>query len=221
MALLASAADVIVEVGASAYGQLPADRTARVPSLLIKASHMFRQAAGRRQFTEATFTQRLQVVGGRVRLPEPPVTAVSSVLDDSGNAVQFVQDGVEWIKVGGHHNRDNSFGFGQAEDFSDSGFIVYTPADMADSGWFVTVTYDGGGVPDEVRITVAQMVARALQTDPNASTGVKYLDQTIGSINVRKQFSDWAAETVTMTDEERAIAESFIYPSTQPIVHRS
>lgn len=205
MAALAEASDVATELGLDDVGGLTDVQTVRIPSLLIKASAAFRREAGQRQFTAGTYTQRLQVVDGRVRLPEAPVDSVTTVVDDSGNTVVYTQVG-DWLKVSGHHhNFDNSFG-------------CYRPPG-AGTGWFVTATYVGGAVPDEVRVTVAQIVARALNTDPAAAKGLKSIDSTMGPFSGRKQFFDWAAETVTLTDEECALAASFIYPATNPIVH--
>lgn len=203
MAALADESDVVTELG----GSITAAQSARVPSLLIKASAAFRREAGRRQFTNDTYTQRLQVVDGRVRLPEPPVESVTSVVDDSGNTVVYTQVG-DWLKVSGHHhNYDNSFG-------------CYRPPGLG-SGWFVTAAYAGGAVPDEVRVTVAQIVARALKTNPVAATGVKSQDSTMGPFSGRTEFFDWAAEVITLTDEECALAASFIYPGTNPIVYQA
>lgn len=202
---LASAADVASELGLDGEGYLSDAQVNRVPSLLIKASSLFRKAAGR-QFTEATYTQRLQVIGGRVRPPEQPVNAVDSAVDDSGNTVTFTLKG-DCLDVSRHHDTDASFAW-------------YRPEDR-ESGWFVTVTYTGGAVPDDVRVTVAQIVARQLNADPTAATGVRSHEQTAGPFTERKQFFDWAAETVALTDEERAFAESFRYPATARIVHRS
>lgn len=206
MTSLASAEDVAHELGLNAEGDLTDAQAVRIPSLLTKASFLFRQAAGKRQFTPDDYVQRLMVVGGRVRLPEAPVSAVATVVDDSGNNVAFTRVG-EWINVGNHHgNLNNSFGCYQPDD--------------AGSGWFVTVAYTGGEVPDIVRDTVAQVVARQLGVDPIPATGVKSHEQTLGPITERKTFFDWAADAVTLTDEECAIADSFRYAGTNPIIHR-
>lgn len=207
MVALAADADVATELGLDDVGGLTDVQVVRIPSLLIKASAAFRREAGQRQFTPASYTHRLQAVDGRVRLFETPVASVTAVVDDSGNAVAYTRVG-DWLKVSGHHhNFDNSFN-------------CFRPRDLG-TGWFVTATYVGGEVPDEVRVTVAQIVARALNTDPVAATGVKSQDETMGPFSQRKQFFDWAAETVTLTDEECALAASFIYPATNPVVHHN
>ncbi len=206
MSALAAAVDVAKELGLSDETELSTEQTNRIPGLLIKASSVFRRAAGR-QFTTATYTQRLQVIGGRVRLPEDPVTNVDSVVDDSGNTVAFTRVGY-WLNVSRHH------------DSNDASFAFYRPSGI-DSGWFVTVQYTGGAVPDDVRVAVAQIVARQLNVDPTAATGVRMHEQTMGPFTERKQFFDWAAETVALTDEEHDFAESFRDPTRSRIVHRS
>lgn len=206
MSTLAAADDVAKELGLSGESELSTEQTNRIPGLLIKASSAFRRAAGR-QFTEATYTQRLQVIGGRARLPEDPVTDVSSVVDDCGNTISFTRVGY-WLNVSRHHHSN------------DASFSFYRPAGI-DSGWFVTVTYAGGAVPADVRVTVAQIVARQLNMDPTAATGVRMHEQTMGPFTDRKQYFDWAAETVALSDEELAFAESFRDPTRSRIVHRS
>lgn len=205
MALLASTDDVAAELGLEDDTGWTATELTRIGSLLTRASYQFRQAAGR-QFTADTYTHRVQVVGGRARLPESPVTDVTAVVDDSGNDVSFTRNG-DWIIVSGHHDTETAFD-------------CYRPTGFG-SRWFVTATYNGGGVPDVVTVTVAQAVARALSVDPAAATGVRSHEQTLGPISERKQFFDWAAETVCLTDEELSIAQSFRYPGTTPIVHRA
>jgi hypothetical protein len=202
---LAAAVDVATELGLTDVGQLTSVQATRIPSLLLKASWKFRRAADR-QFTSGSYTQRLQVVAGRVRLPEDPVDAVQAVFDDAGNDVTYRAVG-QWLDVSKHHTFDTSF---MCHDRVEN-----------DSGWFVTATYTGGEVPDEVRVTVAQVVARQLGIDPTAATGVKSLNQTMGPFTEQKQFFDWAAETVAFTDEEQAFAESFRYSGNTPIIHRS
>ncbi|MCT7369458.1 hypothetical protein [Mycolicibacterium llatzerense] len=202
---LATAADVASELGLDDESQLTSAQVVRIPGLLIKASGMFRRAA-ERQFTTGTYTQRLQVVAGRVRLPEDPVTSVASVVDDAGNAVTYTLND-QWLDVSRHHTYDTSFMCHERTE--------------TESGWFVTAEYTGGAITDEVRVTIAQVVARQLGVDPTAKTGVRTIDQTMGPFAERKQFFDWAAETVAFTDEEQAFAESFRYKGTNPIVHRA
>ncbi len=202
MVALAAAVDVAHELGLEDDDALSSTQTARIPGLLIKASSTFRRLAGR-QFTPDIYTHRCQVIGGRFRPLETPVVSVESVVDDSGNVVAYTRSG-DWFIVSGHHDTDASF-------------ACYRPEGLS-SGWFVTINYTGGGIPEDVRVTVAQIVARALNIDPDAATGLKAHDQTLGPISERKQFFDWAAESVPLTEEETAFAESFRDPRGARIV---
>lgn len=206
MVALAAAVDVAHELGLADENALSSEQTARVPGLLTKASATFRRVAGR-QFSQGIYTHRLQVVGGRVRLLESPVVGVQSVVDDSGNAVAFTRVG-DWLNVSGHHANN------------DASFACYQPAG-GNSGWFVTATYTGGDIPDEVKVAVAQIVARALTVDPEAATGLKSHNQTLGPIAESKSFFDWAADAVALTVDELALAESYRDPRGARIVHRS
>lgn len=205
MAALATADDVAVEMGLDDSGEFTDVQANRVPSLLIKASALFCREAGRK-FAVGTYEHRVQVIDGWVKLLETPVSSVDSVVDDSGNTVSFTEHGDRINVSAHHHNNDATFSF-------------YQPAGCG-SGWFVTVTYTGGGVPDEVRVTVAQVAARHLNVDPVAASGVRIHDQTLGPISERRTYFDWAAETVALTAEECALAESF-RDRTQRIVHSS
>lgn len=199
---LAEASDVAAALGV-AEGDLTPAQVLRIPPLLAKASYLFRIAAGR-QFTPDTYTQRLKVNGGRVRLPESPITSVDSVVDDSGNQVTYTRDGA-WLIVEGHHNHNNSFD-------------GYQPSGGSD--WFATVTYDGGEISDVVTAAVAQMVATTLQIDPAVATGAKRVENVAGPFQRRLEFFDGTTATVTLSDEDRELAESFRYPGTQVIVQR-
>jgi hypothetical protein len=64
------------------------------------------------------------------------------------------------------------------------------------------------------------VVARHLNADPMAAAGVRVHDQTLGPISERRTFFDWAAGSVTLTEDECELAESF-RDRTQRIVHQS
>lgn len=199
---LAEASDVAAALGV-AEGELTPAQVLRIPPLLAKASYLFRIAAGR-QFTPDTYTHRLKVNGGRVRLLESPVESVSSVVDDSGNQVTYTRNGA-WLIVEGHHNHNNSFD-------------CYQPAGGSD--WFATVVYDGGEIPAVVTASVAQMVATTLQVDPAVATGAKRVESTAGPFQSRVEFFDGTTATVALSDDDRALAASFRYPGTHVIVQR-
>lgn len=207
MASLAAAVDVAHELGLADESALSSEQAAKIPGRLTKASTLFRLHAGR-QFTASTYTHRCMVVGGRCHPLETPITSVQSVVDDSGNNVAFTRVG-NALNVSGHHG-DN-----------ESSFACYQPQGV-NSGWFVTVTYEGGGVPDDVRVTVAEIVARTFNANPEAAGGVKSHEQTLGPITERKQFFDWAGmDAVTLTEDDIALAESYRDPRGARIVHQS
>lgn len=198
---LAGASDVATELGLENEAALTPVQARRIPTLLVKASYLFRKAA-QRQFAEGPYTHRLKVQGGRVRLPEGPISAVAAVVDDSGNTVTFTRNG-DWLTVEGHHNHQNSFD-------------CYRPTGGSD--WFVTATYTGGGVPDVVKVAVAQTVAAALQQDPRIATGARRVETESGPFRERVEFVDGGSATLALSDDDRELAESFRYPGTQVIV---
>lgn len=207
MAPLAEAVDVAHELGLTDENELSSEQAAKIPGRLTKASGLFRLLAGR-QFTENTYTHRCEVVGGRCHLLETPVASVTDVVDDSGNTVAFTRVG-NALNVSGHHG-DN-----------ESSFACYQPRGM-NSGWYVTVTYDGGAVPDEVRVAIAEVVARSFTGDPDAAGGVKSYEQTLGPITERKQFFEWAADAaVSLSVDDIALALSYRDPRGARIVHQS
>jgi hypothetical protein len=94
---LAAADDVAHELGLDSADELTDAQALRVPSLLARASHLFQQAA-ERQFTLDSYTVRLKVNAGQIRLPESPVIAVHSVVDDDGEPVEYTRSG-QWLTV--------------------------------------------------------------------------------------------------------------------------
>lgn len=81
---LASKTDVEAALGRT----LTPEETAKVGSILDKASELFRIRSGQ-QFTFGDSLVRLKVNGGSVRLPQRPVVSVSSVTDDDDTGVPF------------------------------------------------------------------------------------------------------------------------------------
>lgn len=158
-----------------------------VEDLLLKASQVFR-IVSKQHFTEGTSTVRLKVNGGRVRLDQRPVTAVTAVVDDDGDDVTYTRTG-SWLRV-----------------------------DL-DSSRFVTVTYThGGDVPDEVRVTVAEMVARALSIPEDVKAGARSMTDTAGPVTQITSYGDSAQRGVGLTPDERELAQSYLWPGGQVIV---
>lgn len=135
----------------SALGRaLTSEEALRVPDMLVKASDLFRGRAGQ-LFTPGTSTVRLKVNGGEVRLAQSPATTVLAVTDDDGTAVEFTRfEQVLTVQMRSHE--------------------------------FVRVTYEHGAdeVPDLVRTTVADVVARVLSIDPAARAGFTQVQETTG-----------------------------------------
>lgn len=173
---LASAADVASALG---RGLTPAE-TAQVGPILDIASEKFRRRSGQ-MFTAGTSTVRLKVNGGRVYLPQTPVTAVTTVVDDDAAAVTYTRDG-QWLTV----------------------------PDLVSSD-FVTVTYSHGGtVPDLVRLTIADIAKKVLMVDVRAKTGLSQFTHTEGPFSDSGTYANWAVGGQTMlSPDDNALADSF------------
>jgi hypothetical protein len=93
---LATAEDVEEFLGRD----LTSEESVRVVPILAKLSDLFREASGQ-LFTPGESEVRLRVNGGRVYLPQRPVVAVESVLDDRNRAVTYTRHG-QWLTVRCH-----------------------------------------------------------------------------------------------------------------------
>lgn len=180
VAQLAAHADVVAALGRA----LTDSETARVGAILDKASELFRGRSGQ-QFTPGTSTVRLKVNGGRVYLPQRPVTSVPSVVDDDGVDVVYTVAG-QWLTI---------------------------DADSASrtSSSFVTVEFShGGAVPDLVRLAIADIARQVLMIDVNAQTGVTQRAQTKGPFTESFSYASWAVGGMTrLSPEDNALADSF------------
>jgi hypothetical protein len=186
---LASSEDVATQLGRA----LTETEQARVSGILAKASDLFRRKA-RQDFTPGSSTVRLKSNGGQIRLEQEPVTAVASVVDDCGDAVDHRWSGqLLWVSRNG--------------------------CPLA-SHEFVTVTYSHGGeVPDLVRQTIAEVVARVLNVDARALSGVVTATDTTGPFSETLTFAGWAVGGQTMlSPADEAVALSYRYPGGQTIV---
>jgi hypothetical protein len=201
--VLASADDVAHVLGLDSEGDLSDAQTVRVPALLARASYLFQKAADR-LFTPGTYTVRLRVTGGRVRLPESPVASVASVVDDAGSAVPNTLSG-QWLTVEPGRNLNNSF--------------EECPPDINNA--FVTVTYTGGEIPDVVRDAVAAVAGKYLSVDPQTQVaGAKQVGLTTGPFQSNITYADWATGAVCLSDDDQMLAQSFRYKGTQVVVQR-
>lgn len=121
----------------------------RAGTLLSIASARVRTFTGQ-QFTRATETARLRVRGGRVRLPQAPVTAVSAVTVPGGSAISF-----SWVA-------------GQIVDCAPGVLNSFEVEPFRTRLQWVDVTYTHGyeTVPSDVVGIVCDMVAAALASPP-------------------------------------------------------
>lgn len=163
---------------------LTASELIKVEPILDAASELFRRRSGQ-TFTTGTSTVRLKVNGGRVYLPQVPVTTVTSVVDDDAVAVTHTLAG-QWITLD-----------------------VYSTS--ADSASFVTVVYaHGGTVPDLVRTTIADLARKVLSIDDRASTGLSQFAHTEGPFTDSGTYAAWAVGGQTMlSPTDAALADSY------------
>ncbi|MDF2578441.1 MAG: putative bacteriophage protein [Microbacterium sp.] len=154
-----------------------------VDAKLAKASELFRDEA-RRNFTPGRRTTRLKVHGDEVLLPESPVVTIHAVTDDAGAAVTYTRFGT-----------------------------MLTVACRSQS--FVRVDYSFGSdtVPELVKTTVAEMVARTYDVDKRARAGMTQFQKTAGPFQEGGQFAAWAVGgQVLLSPADAAIARSFRAP---------
>ncbi len=177
---LASATDVATALGRS----LTAAETLQVGPILDIASEKFRRRSGQ-MFTAGTSTVRLKVNGGRVYLPQTPVTAVTTVVDDDAVAVTFTRAD-QWLTLDASSTSANSYSF-------------------------VTVTYaHGGTVPDLVRLTIADIAKKVLMVDDRAKTGLSQFAHSEGPFADSGTYATWAVGGQTMlSPDDNALADSF------------
>jgi hypothetical protein len=187
MADLATTADVEARLGRP----LTDEEAARVPALLADASALVREFSGQTLSAVAGDTIILRPVGSLLRLPQRPVTAVTSVsaVGPDGSTVGALSG---WVWDG----RDKI-------DLS-----CVSPAGSWPLSWSgplpdtYQVIYDHGynPVPHIVMSTVCAMVLRTLLS-PSMTPGM--VAERIGSYNYQlQQGSGATGATVVMTDDD-------------------
>lgn len=192
---LAAADDVAHALGLEDADALSASQSARVDSLLLRVSREFRREA-ERVFTPGTTTVRLLTVAGRVHLTE-------------------TVDEVEEVTYRDCRGEEVVLGF----EVDGQDLIVDYNGQVLPSGIPVTVTYTHtADVPDEVKATVAAIVARHLTVDP-ASAEAKATELAAGPFRTR--YADWTSNHALLTPEECEQARSYRYPASSIIIHRS
>ena len=142
-------------------------------------------------FTPGRSVRRLKVNGGRVRLPQTPVVEVHSVTLDDGAPVDHDLFG-QWLTV------------------------------PLASHEFVRVDYEhGGDVPDLVRITIAEVVAKVIRIDRNAAAGVATHQLSAGQYQESRTYAGWALGGGTsLAPEDEKVALSFRYKGSQVVVQQ-
>lgn len=163
----------------------------RVAAMLAQASARFRTEA-RCEFTQATNTKILRVLGGEVDLPDRPVVTVDSVAslaDDGSESTQitgWVFDGIHTVHVGDQTCVINASRVGAPET--------------------VSVQWDSGysAIPEDVRWAVAAMVVRAIGTP--APEGVT--SEQVGAYSYRAG-GYTASGALSMSRDEVTVARKY------------
>ncbi len=137
MADLCTTADVEARIGR----ELTAAEETRVAALIDDASAAIRLYTGR-PFAATTTTVRRKPHFGVVRLRQRGITAVTSVTNLDGDAVDFEWDGLSQVVVGASTYR------------FDLDSTIPTAVD-------VTFTHGSNTIPDAIKAVCAQMAARA------------------------------------------------------------
>lgn len=187
MAALASVDDVADLLGLTSEG-VDADQAT---AMLAQASAAFRAEAWC-DFEETETTLTLRVIGQRVDLPKRPVISVDSVANiDTDGTVGSVMtdwsfDGIHTIRLG-----DQS--------------VVINATTYAAETVSVTWTHGFATVPEDVRWSVAQMVARAISS-PTA-TGVT--QESIGAYSYSVNGAVSVAGAAFLSSEARSVAHRY------------
>lgn len=172
---LASKEDVEAALGRD----LTSEEDARVGAILDKLSELFRRESGQ-QFTPGTSTVRLKVNGGRVYLPQRPVTEVTSVKDDAGADVAHDRHD-QWLTV-----------------------------PMVSHEFVTVTYSHGGTVPDVVRTSVADAARQVLMIAPAAVGGVTQRGTTTGPFSGQESYATWAqGGSARLSPDDVALARSF------------
>ena len=159
---------------------LTESEVARIEGILLKASALFRREA-KQEFTAGSSTVRLKVNGGRVYLPQCPVTAVTAVVDDRGEAVEYERAG-QWLTV----------------CLGSDKFVT------------VAYSHGDDEVPDLVRLTIAEVGAKVLSMSAEALQGVSSYTNTDGPFTETRTYAGWSqGGQTTLSPEDKAVAQSF------------
>lgn len=172
---LASLADVAVSLGRD----LTDSEKARLVPVLLKASALFRREA-RQTFTAGRTQPRLKVNGGRVYLPERPVTTVHSVVDDCGAAVEWTRKD-QWLTT----------------CLGSSDFVT------------VDYTHGETPLPADhlARLTVAEIAGKITWVWERNQPGVTGYTKTAGPFSETWQYAGWAqGGSASLSPDDTAVA---------------
>lgn len=189
MAPIATKADLVARLGRD----ITCEEDARLDALLADASALVRAYTGQdfAQTADAEVTLRAQA--GMVRLPQRPVTAVSSVVAIGGNGtpdlplVDWWWDGLDLVRIGAGE------------------YVINLPEQWWDDedgypGTFrITYSYGYATPPADVVAVVCGMVLRTL-TAPTAGGGIT--SETIGPYSYRLE-SAGVGTAVSLGEMER------------------
>ena len=166
---------------ADALGRdLTPEEQRKIVPILAKASALFRLKSGQ-LFTPGTSTVRLKSDGGRIYLPQGPVTAVAQVTTDDHRPVHYSRQG-QWLTT----------------KLSSSDFVR------------VTYSHGSDEVPDLVRLTIADIGRKVLSISEHAAAGVTQYSDTTGPWTESYSYATWAVGGQTMlAPDDMATAVSF------------
>lgn len=189
MASLATKTDLVARLGRD----ITCEEDARLDALLADASALIRAYTGQ-EFAVATDAQvTLRAQAGLIRLPQRPVTAVSSVVAIGGNGAPDLTltdwwwDGLDMVRIGAGE------------------YVINLPDQWWDDedgypGTFrITYSHGYASVPPDVVAVACGMVLRTL-TAPTVAGGI--VSETIGPYSYRLD-SAGAGTSVSLSDMER------------------
>lgn len=192
MADLATVADVEGALGRN----LTEVEAARISHLLRTASATIRNHTGQLFTKVENDVRTFKVKRGKVRLPQRPVIAVTSVKDSNDNTLLFQFDGDDTLKTSTN-----------LDPFS---YVPWVNGIQA-----VTVTYSHGyeAIPDEIIGVMCSVVMRSLGREP-VDAGIT--SETIAGYSYQVG-AVGAAGAVGLLDSERKVLDTFKRRVTTPI----
>jgi hypothetical protein len=217
---LATAADIEARLGRS----LSADETGRVEALLVDASAAVRGYT-RRGFTSGTSTVRLRARGGQLRLPQRPVSSITSVKYVANGVATTVTpfwwDGLDTVYLRNAGYQSN-WGGAWADDFDDgssgsaSGGLGY----RWDSGgglrtasqpvFEVEYVHGADTAPDEIVAVVCSVVLRAFGHRPDQgalqSENIQGYSYSVGSAGAAGPLGLLPDEKATLDRHRQPVA---------------